>query len=130
MSDIVKTWPAAMPPRKVLQIFGRDVFPSYFFTLGRGKPQQEIENIWFTYRGRLLGSFPIDSVECNVGQFPPLRRIDGGESEWQIKRDRWVVICRPPFARLRQKVYMNGFRGWHYFDFNQFTESMESRIAI
>ena len=122
-----------MQPRKVLQIFaeaGRGAaFSMYYFTLGKGKPQQEIERIWFTYRGRILGSFKVHDIVCNVGQLPKLRRIDGGESEWQIKRDRYVVVCSD-FKRLRERVFCDSFRGWHYFNFSDYCSTPESKIAI
>jgi len=121
-----------MDPRKVLQIFNEKepAFPNYYFTLGRGKPQREVGELWFTYRGRILGNFEVREIACNVGQFPPLRRIDGGESEWQIRRDNWVAVCDPPFHRLREKLYMGAFRGWHYFDVGAYRGTSESRIAI
>jgi hypothetical protein len=133
MADVIKTWPAFMEPRKVLKIFAdahAGAFSMYYFTLGRGKPKQEVEHLWFTYRGRILGRFKVDEIVCNVGQLPPLRRIDGSESEWQIKRDRYVAICSPPFTRLKEKVYMGPFRGFHYFNFDEYVASMESRVAI
>lgn len=131
MADVIKTWPAFMEPRKVLTIFGpKQPFAMYYFTLGRGQPKQEIKHLWFTYRGRILGHFEVEAVECNVGQFPPLRRIDGSPSEWQIKRDRWVAICRPPFHRLKERLYYGYFRGFHYFDIEAYRGTQESRIAI
>lgn len=131
MADIIKVWPAFMHPRKVLTIFGpKQPFAAYYFTLGRGKPSQKIERLWFTYRGRVLGHFKVNEVVCNVGQLPKLRRIDGEPSEWQIKRDRYVAICEPPFFRLREKLYYDSFRGFRYFDFARFSETTEAKIAI
>jgi hypothetical protein len=130
LSDILKTWPAFMDPRKVLMIFGpKQPFGIYYFTLGRGKPQQEIEHIWFTYRGRVLGNFKVDHVVCNVGQIPQLRRIDGGGSAWQIKRDRFVAVCLPPFQRVREHVYHDSFRGWRYFNFEEYSQTLEAKIV-
>jgi hypothetical protein len=132
MADLLKTWPAAMEPRKVLTIFSeRECFAEYYFTLGRGKPKQEIENLWFTYRGRILGHFRVDRIVCNTGDnIPKLRRIDGGESEWQIKRDRWVAICDPPFFRLKGHVWHDSFRGYRYFDLEAYRQTSESKIAL
>lgn len=122
-----------MEPRKVLQIFREAekgaAFSVYYFTLGKGKPKQVINRIWFTYSNRILGAFTVRQVVCNVGQLPKLRRIDGSESEWQIKRDRYVVIC-DTFRRLPGKVYYGSFRGFHYFDFDAYSRSVESKIAI
>jgi hypothetical protein len=132
MADILKTWPSFMAPRKVLQIFSaRDTFAVYYFTIGRGKPKQEIDKLWFTYRGRILGHFDVTEVVCNLGDnIPKLRRIDGGDSEWQIKRDHWVAICDPPFFRLREKLFYSSFRGFRYFDIDQWRERPESRINV
>jgi hypothetical protein len=106
-------------------------WPTYYFTLGRGKPSQTIERLWFTHHGRVRGWFKVLAVECNVGQFPPLRRIDGGVSEWQIQRDRWVAICEPPFHwQQGVPVFMDSFRGWHYFNFDEYVQSPEAKIAI
>lgn len=129
--DILKTWPAFMEPRKVLEIFSPKItFAVYYFTLGKGKPSQHIDNLYFTYCGRILGHFAVKEIVCNVGQLPRLRRIDGGESEWQIKRDRYVAICDPPFTRLKEKLYYGSFRGFRYFSIAEYRESPESHIAL
>src|SRR3954471_12612489 len=116
MADVIKSWPSFMHPRKVLMIFNeRPAFPSYYFTIGRGKPKRDVERIWFTYRSRILGHFDVRQVIRNVpGAIPPLRRIDGSEREWQIKPYNWVVVGAPPFHRLRERLYMEAFRGFHY----------------
>lgn len=120
-----------MNTRKVLTIFNeKPAFSMYYFTLGRGKPRREIGALWFTYRGRILGYFRVKEVVCNVGQLPRLNRIDGEPSEWQIKRDRYVAICNPPFFRLRDHVYHGAFRGWHYFNFDSYTQTMEAKIPL
>jgi hypothetical protein len=120
-----------MEPRKVLEIFSPKItFAVYYFTLGKGKPSQQIDNLWFCYRGRILGHFAVTEIVCNVGQLPRLRRIDGGESEWQIKRYRYVAICDPPFTRLKEKLYHDSFRGFHYFSIDSWREQPEAHIAI
>jgi hypothetical protein len=100
------------------------------FKLGHYQPAQQIDNLWFCYRGRILGHFAVREIVCNVGQLPRLRRIDGGESEWQIKRDRYVAICDPPFHRLKEKLYYGSFRGFRYFDLELYRDNPESRIAL
>ena len=134
MASIIKTWPAAMEPRRVLTIFSTEnsaAFMVFYFTISRGKPKQEIEKLWFTYRGRVLGYFIVDEVVCNTGDnIPKLRRIDGGDSEWQIKLYNWVAVCSPPFHRLRDKVFYDSFRGFHYFSLDDYLRTPESRIAL
>jgi len=106
-------------------------FAVYYFTIGRGKPQREIERLYFTHHGRLRGYFKVREIVCNVGQLPKLRRLDGGESEWQIKLDHWVAICDPPFFWLPGKpVFMDSFRGFHYFNFDEYVQTPEAKIAI
>lgn len=129
MTDIIKTWPAFMEPALVQRIFRRN-WAEYYFTLGRGKPQREIARIWFTHRGRMLGSFKIERLVINDGSLPKLTRIDGGESEWQIKPDRWVAICSPPFEWLEEEIYHEAFRGWHYFDLASYKETPDARINL
>lgn len=132
MADLIKTWPAFMHPRKVLTIFSdTPAFPNYYFTLGRGKPKLDVERLWFTYRNRVLGHFEVREIIRNTpGAIPPLVRIDGGESEWQIKPYNWVALCDPPFHRLKEKLYYGYFRGFRYFDLEAHRGTPESRIAI
>lgn len=129
MSDIIKTWPAFMERRKVKKIFNSPV-AMFYFTLGLGKPQRAIENLWFTHRGELLGRFAVREIVCNVGQLPKLRSLENRESEWQIKPDRWVAICPGPFAKTPspEPIYYDSFRGFRYFDFHKWCENIESRV--
>lgn len=131
MAEIIKTWPAFMDARKVAEIFSpAGAFALYYFTLGRGKPRQPVSRIWFTYRGRILGSFEVDAVVCNDGSLPTLRRLDGQESEWQIRKDAWVAVCVPGCDRLRDRVFMSGFRGWHYFELDSYRKNPESKCRL
>ena len=129
MTAILKTWPAFMPPRKVLEVFGHD-WGRFYFTLGRGKPQKPIEQLWFTHRSRILGYFGVGEIVQNVGQLPKLRALSGEISEWQIKGDRWVAICPPPFHRLEEKLYHEGFRGWRYFDLEAYRGTLGAKVRI
>lgn len=118
-----------MPPQKVLEVFTNE-WPIFYFTLGRGKPKQPPQQLWYTHRGRILGYFDIGQIVQNVGQLPKLTAIDGTESEWQIRGDAWVAICPPPFHRLGEKLYHEGFRGWRYFDLNSYRKSIGAKIHI
>lgn len=131
MSHIIKTWPSGIEAKKVARIFAPEgCFARYYFTLGRGKPKQPITRIWFTWSGRILGSFAIEKVVCNDGSLPTLSRIDGGESEWQIRKDAWVAVCVPGCDRLKERVFMPGFRGWHYFDLESYRTSAEAKLRV
>lgn len=130
MIAILKTWPAFMPPRKVLEVFTHD-WGNFYFTLGRGRPKDPaVDQIFYTHRGRILGHFDIRQIVQNVGQLPKLRSLSGETSEWQIKGDNWVAICPPPFHRLEEKLYHDGFRGWRYFDLESYRGTVGARIRI
>ena len=145
MSDIIKTWPQCVSARTSLAMFSEDTPPyqTFFFTLGRARPKQLLPNIscepewvptgdklWFTYKGHIMGSFDIVWVMQNDGTLPRLNRLDGGESDWQFKRDAWIAICRPPCHRLKERVFYQGFRGFRYFDLGAYRELPESRINL
>lgn len=132
MAEIIKTWPAAVDPKTVAQIFSEKAppFARYYFTLGRGKPKQEITRIWFTYQGRILGSLEVEEVVCNDGTLPKLAKLSGEEGEWQIRRDAWVAVCAPPCRRITDRVYHDGFRGWRYFDFESYRNTADAKVRL
>jgi hypothetical protein len=130
VKEIIKTWPASFTPKHVLTVFTHD-WGNFYFTLGRGKPSQEISRLWYTHRGRILGSFKIDRLVIQDGSLPRLQSITGEFSEWQIKRDNWVAICPAgTFTRLKEKLYYSGFRGWRYFDLDEYRGTLESRVQL
>lgn len=130
MAEIIKTWPLAVAAKTTARIFHPTAsrFDTCYFTLGRGRPQKSIERLWFTYQGRIIGSFKVLEVWRNDGSLPPLRRLDGGSSAWQLKPDVWVAICQAPCTRITERLYMTGFRGWRYFDVDSYRGSPESRL--
>jgi len=130
MADIIRTWPASAKQKVVAEMFAlRPRWCRYYFTLGRGTPKQSIERLWFTYQGRILGSFGVDEIVCNVGQLPKLHSIDDEDSEWQIPKDAWVAICTD-FTRAKARVFMDGFRGWRYFDFEAWKATPDSKHRL
>lgn len=131
MAEIIKTWPAQVDARTAAQIFSpKGCFARYYFTLGRGRPKEKITRMWFTYRGRIVGSFFVEKVVCNDGSLPRLERLDGTPSEWQIRKDAWVAICVPGCERPPVRAFMSGFRGWRYFDFETYRQNPESRFRL
>jgi hypothetical protein len=132
MAEIIKTWPAFVDAKTVSRIFAPKASPfsRYYFTLGRGKPQHPVSWLWFTWRGRILGSFLVEEIVINDGTLPRLSSLSGEESEWQIKPDRWVAVCSPPCQRLVRRVYMPGFRGWRYFDYGEYLCTLESKVRL
>jgi hypothetical protein len=138
VTAILKTWPAFMPPKKVLQVFTHD-WGNFYFTLGRGRPKQEPKQLWYTHRGRILGYFDVGHIVRNDGSLPKLRSLSDQESEWQIRGDAWVAICAPPFHPLseynriqgrQEKLYHEGFRGWRYFDLEAYRITTGAKVRI
>lgn len=120
-----------MEREKVVRIF-RQKFAEFYFVVSRGKPKQQIDNVWFTHQDEIIGSFKCREIVCNVGQLPKLRSLENRESEWQIKQGSWVAICPGPFTPIpsEEPVYYGSFRGFRYFDFAAYVDTPESRIAL
>lgn len=130
MTAILKTWPSFMPRSKVLEVFTHD-WGHFYFTLGRGKPKEEPSELWYTHRGQIIGHFNVERIVRNLGNnLPRLRSISGEVSEWQIKLMNWVAICRPPFHPLEEKLYHEGFRGWHYFELEKYRGTLDAKVRI
>lgn len=132
MSDIIKTWPAKVNARSVAEMFSETAPPfcRFYFTLGRGRPKQNIERIWFTYQGRILGYFVIEKIVVNDGTLPKLNSLDGSESDWQFRKDAIVAICKPPCVRLKERIFMDGFRGFRYFDLDSYQDTSDARHRL
>lgn len=133
LTAILKTWPAFMPRSKVLEVFTHD-WGTFYFTLGRGKPQKEISELWYTHRGEIIGHFSVARVVRNMGDnLPKLHSITGEVSEWQIKLMNYVAVCPAPFFPLAEcygRVYHEAFRGWRYFDLETYRGSLSSKVRI
>ncbi len=129
MSAILKTLPTSFA-RGHIRKFLSATFVRFYFTLGRGCPNRPIDQIYFTHRGRLLGHFKIEEVVQNVGQLPKLTSLDGELSAWQIKPDRWVAVCLPPFHYLTERLYHEGFRGWRYFDLESYRGRLDAKVRL
>jgi hypothetical protein len=134
MCAILKTLPIRFARGRLEEFLGvnKPTFCVYYFTLGRGRPRRPdaVTEIFFTHRSRIIGHFEIEEIVRNEGQLPKLTTLDGGPSEWQIKPDAWVAVCRPPFHPLRSKVYHSGFRGWRYFDLKTYSVSIDAKVLI
>lgn len=132
MSDIIRTWPANLDAHTVAEMFSATLPPwcTYYFTLGRGMPKRKIDRLWFTWRGRILGYFYVDEIIVNDGSLPRLHSLSGGESEWQIAKDAKIAICSPPCIRLKERIFHEGFRGWRYFNIDEWRANPESRHRL
>jgi hypothetical protein len=130
MPAILKTWPGFMNRSRVLQIFNTD-WGQFYFTLGRGKPQQEVTELWYTHKGEIIGYFKVKEIIRNLGDnIPRLRSISGEVSEWQIKLMNWVAICDPPFVPAPERAFCEGFRGYRYFDFEKHLASPYAKVRL
>lgn len=134
MPAIIKTLPVRFARGQLEKFFGTEeepCFTTYYFTLGRGRPKQySPTELYFTHRSRIIGYFEIGEIVQNVGQLPLLTTLDGKPSQWQIKPDAWVAVCLPPFHRLKERVYMSGFRGFRYFDFEKYRHTYEAKVRL
>jgi hypothetical protein len=149
VNAIIKTLPVRFARGQLERFLGVGCYPcfsTYYFTLGRGRPAKAnlvgystvvrldgwigIDQLWFSHKGIVIGHFEIELIVQNVGQLPRLTTLDGKRSEWQIKPDRWVAVCVPPFHKLEEKIYHEGFRGWHYFDLDAYRSSLNAKVAI
>lgn len=129
MTAILKTWPAFMSPKKTLEVFNH--YCTFYFTLGRGRPQRDdVAEIWHTHQGVILGHHNLVEIIRNDGSLPKLRSLSDVESEWQIKPDNWVAVCRPPFVRLEEKIFHEGFRGWRYFDLEKYRGTVDAKVRL
>jgi hypothetical protein len=130
MAAILRTWPGFMARHKVLEVFNHD-WGQFYFTLGRGKPKQATEELWWAHKGTILGYFKITTIVRNLGDnLPRLQSISGETSEWQIKLMNWVAICDPPFIAAPEKLFHESFRGYRYFDFAQWSKDPYSKVRI
>lgn len=129
MPALLKTWPAFMTEEHTLKVFSHE-WGRFYFSLGPRKPKQAFEQIYYTHRGRILGHFDVEEVVQNAGQLPKLHSLEGEESEWQIKADAWVAICKPPFHRLEDRIYHEAFRGWRYFDLDKYRGTLDAKVRL
>lgn len=144
---IIKTLPGRFARGHLDRFFGtaeKPCFTTYYFTLGRGRPSKTepadpyldcpawsgIHQLYFSHRGILIGHFSVLCIVQNVGQLPLLTTLDGQPSEWQIKPDRWVAVCTPPFHRMEEQLFHEGFRGWRYFDLESHRGTVDAKIKI
>ncbi len=111
MSAILKTWPSFMDERK--------------------EPQREIEKIYFTHQGVVLGYFDVLGIARNDGSLPKLRSLSNRVSEWQFKPDVYVLTCKPPMHWLEgEKVHHDSFRGWRYFAIDEYRGTLEAKVRL
>ena len=134
MTAILKTLPTRFARGEIERFFGLDGKPCwtmYYFTLGRGRPQRYTPlQLYFTHKGIIVGHFAIAEIVQNAGQLPKLTNMDGDPSAWQIPGDAWVAICQPPFVKLEEKIFHEGFRGWRYFDLQKYRGTVGSKVRI
>lgn len=129
MPDVIKTIESWRDARRVLAfLHSHDHSPDpewrFIFNLGRGCPQRPVGRLYFVFKGRVLGWFAIESFQQNVGQFEGYSKMFSGWSP-----ARWVMVCQPPFTRIKERIYKRGFQGWRYFDLEAYRNSSEAKMA-
>lgn len=138
MTAILKTLPTMFARGKINKFLSAP-FSNFYFTLGRGRPKRwdlitgglvVVTEIYFTHNGVILGHFDITEIVQNKGQLPLLTTLGGEPSEWQIKPDRWVAVCRPPFHYIGEELFHAGFRGWRYFDLAAYRATLDSKVRL
>jgi hypothetical protein len=72
----------------------------------------------------------VEKLVVNDGSLPAMRSLSGEESGWQLKHDAWVAVCIPGCHRLRERIFMEGFRGWRYFNLDAYRESPDARFRM
>jgi hypothetical protein len=140
VTAILKTLPTRFARGQLERFLG--AFTAYYFSLGRGRPKTPPAQLWFTHSGILIGFFEIQEIVRNAGdlrdgakntgsmELPKLTTLDGGKSAWQIPPGNWVAVCRPPFCKLEDRVYHEGFRGWRYFDLESYRGTVGAKVRI
>ncbi len=132
MADIIRTWPASVETRAAAAMFNEEesAYGAYFFALGKNKPKQPIERVWFTFRGRIVGFFAVTHFVVNDGSMEVFDHLNKacGEGNWHIPRDYWTCICESGFTRAPLRRFMSGFRGWRYFNFDEYADSPAGRF--
>lgn len=101
----------------------------FYFTVGRGRPKREVERLWFTHKGEVLGCFIIKGFEMYAGDMQDLidrlmvggrtldsatgprpsvqefnetvpGKLSGKKPYWRPKPGTWLCFVRPPFQVL------------------------------
>jgi hypothetical protein len=130
MAEIIRTWPASDKPQAAAQLFHIEPGGLFYFTLGRGKPKQEIEKLWFTYCGRIIGYFRVLKIVTDDEVPDDLHFISEPKKHWAPRKHRWVAVCKSGCVRAPVRVFMGGFRGWRYFDFEAYRGTPEARCRF
>lgn len=47
-----------------------------------------------------------------------------------MRKDAKVAICAPPMVRIEERIFYEGFRGWRYFDFEAYRETVDARHRV
>lgn len=163
MPEIIKTIESWRDPERVranLSRYGEigqreapELVGYYAFQLGRGKPKrQPVTRLWFAYQGKLYGSFKVDRIEQNAGQWEEHLK-EFMEAGYSFRHDNWLAVCVPPFEffgegvsrrpdgahgkgreaapeAATQDIYYTGFQGWRYFDLESYRRMPEANFSL
>lgn len=154
MAAIIKTIEAWRDPARVLTwLTRRNASPQpedylYYFALGRGRPKQAVEQLWFTFQGCVLGWFAVAEIVPHLGEWADF--VAGGTTMeeatqpkpaitlyldrlgkmWRPKPGVWLILCPPPFHLLEEKIFFSGFQGFRYFEFESYRKGLDAKIPV
>jgi len=154
MAYIIKTIESWRDPDRVFTwLTRRNRTPNqdrylYYFTLGRGRPKQPVERLYFTFQGMVIGWFDVENIVANVGEWADF--VGGGTtmeqstgrqravniykdregSTWTPKLGVWLVLCPPPFHLTEEQPYFSGFQGFRYFDLDSYRKTLDAKVLL
>ncbi len=120
----------------------------YYFTLGRGRPKQPVERLYFTFQGKVIGWFDVEDIVANDGKwndfisgFNTMDQATGRQRVANVYKDQegdiwapklgvWLVLCPPPFHLIEEQLYFSGFQGFRYFDLYSYRKTLDARIPL
>ena len=154
MADIIKTIESWRDRDRVLAwLKRRNGTPNrerylYYFTLGRGRPKQSVEHLFFTFQGRVLGWFDVEDIRANIGKWAEFvetgttmekategpRAANVYQSQegniWTPKPGAWLIFCPPPFHLLEERIFFSGFQGFRYFELKSYRKTFEAKVLL
>jgi hypothetical protein len=154
MADIIKTIESWRDRGRVLAwLTRRNRTPNqdrylYYFTLGRGRPKQHVEHLFFTFQGRVIGWFDVEEIVTNLGTWAEfvedgttMEESTGRQRAVSVYQDRegkawkpnpgaWLILCPPPFHLLQEEIFFSGFQGFRYFDLESYRKTFDAKVLL
>jgi len=128
--DAIKTIEGWRDPRRVREYLreGPDHSGRFLFNVGNGCPQRKVARLFFVFHGRILGWFAVAGIEKRTAELS--LEYARQYSPPYFKAAKFLFICARPFHFIRERVFYEGFRGWRYFDFETYRNSLDAKVRI